>query len=200
MYQTDAEKTTQTIPEMSEYAKLRGFMNILLKSKTMIKGTILFLFPILLFSIFFAFPESHAQYMGETERYRFFIDESNSHEITFQSHVTRFNELTFDPDTISIRATVGSDSTLADTILVHLDTKSFNELFSKETKTLPTDILILLDEAEQEYEIISTSQKDLIVWKFKNMPHTTEIELIRNPNVIEMNPGDEYPYGLSPTK
>ena len=175
-------------------------MNILLKSKTMIKSTILFLFPILLVSISFAFTESHAQYLGETERYRFFIYDNDSHEITFQSYITKFNELTFDPDTLSIKATVKSDSTLTDTIFVHLDTKTFDELFSKETKTLPTDILILLDGAEQEYEIIPTSQKDLIVWEFNNMPHTTEIELIRNPDAKERNPDDKYPYGLSPTK
>ncbi len=166
----------------------------------MIKRTILLLFPILFFSISFAFSESHAQDLGETERYHFFVDEIYSHEIMFQSHLTKFTELVFDSDALSIKVTVESDSALADVIFVHLDTTSFDELFSKNTKILPTDLLVLLDGTEQEYEMVPTSQEDLIVWKFNSIPHVTEIKLIKNPDAKERNPDDKYPYGLSPIK
>jgi len=159
------------------------------------------LFSILFLSIVFFASDSHAQDLGETERYRFFIGENKSNEIIFQSYVTKFNNLIFDADAQSIIVTVETDSTLIDTIFVYFDKKSFDELFSKERNTLPSDMLILLDRVEQEYEIIPTSLgEDLIIWKFNNIPHITEIELIRDPNVKEKNPEDEYPYGLSPLK
>ena len=165
----------------------------------MVKGVVLFLFPFLLFSMLLLLPESHGQYLGETERYSFYIDENESHEIIFQSSITKFNDLIFDNDAQSIIAKVESNSTLMDTIFVYLDLHSFNEIFSKEITTLPTEMLILLDGVEQEYQVIPTSQgEDLIVWKFNNIPHITEIELIRDPNVQERDPNDEYPYGLSP--
>ena len=165
----------------------------------MVSEKILFSVVILFFSMSFLFPYSDAQYLGETESYAFFIDENKSHEIKFQSQVTKFNKLIFDEGARSIIATVQSHSTLVDTIFVFLDSKSFEEIFSKEQKTLPTDILVLLDGVEQEYEIVPTSLGDsLVVWKFQSIPNITEIELIKNPNPKQKN-SDKRPY-ISPIK
>ena len=164
----------------------------------------LVLFSILLLSLVFLFQDSYAQDLGETERYRFFVDENETHEITFQSHVTKFNELRFDSESQSIIASVSSDPVLDDIILIYLDYDSFRELFSKEHKIEPTDILILLDGEEEGYEVMPTSSPEdsLVVWKFESVSKATEIELTVNSDVEKVTSDDDEwnQYAISPLK
>ena len=131
----------------------------------------------------------------------FFVDEDETHEIMFQSHVTEFNELRFDSESRSIIASVSSDPVLDDMILIYLDYDSFEELFFKEHKIGPADILILLDGEEEGYEVISTSSPEdsLVVWKFESVSKATEIELTVN-SAIEKRMSEEDQHAVSPLK
>ena len=163
----------------------------------------LVLFSILLLSLIFLFQSSYAQDLGETEMYRFFVDEDETHEITFQSHVTEFNDLKFDSESQSIVTSVSNDPVLDDIILIYLDYDSFRELFSKEHKIQPTDLVILLDGEEEGYEVVPTSlsENSLVVWKFESVSKTTEIRLTVNSDVEEtISDNKEDQHIISPIK
>ena len=125
---------------------------------------------------------SYAQYLGNSETYSFVVDDKNPHEIRVQSHVTSFEEVFYDDDAQSIIAKVNSDSQLSDNILLYLHVDSFYELFGDHQQATPTDVLVLLDGEEQDYDVLPKAPRnDYIIWEFKSMPNIREIEIILKP-------------------
>jgi hypothetical protein len=137
-------------------------------------------FVIFLVLIGLGFSTTDAQYSGNLESYSFFINET--HEIRFSSHATQFEGIFYDNNANSIIASVNSDDQLSDTVLIYLHSDSFYELLNNGMQATPTDVLILLDGQEQEYDVLPTRPRnDYMVWEFKSMPNIKEIEMILTP-------------------